>query len=378
MIKINELKKWIVNDNLDISDFVLNYITDRKLGDLETTRLTLKAYYLFKEDYNSYKFLYHISQLPRDFKILEEINNLIDDDINTTFYKNKIIAHSDLTILKEYPHIRPKGETFITTLKSRFEYSQMDTLKLWNELWEFSIYLSEQSGRVDYYQGFLIIDELVQRDDFPATLLYDKLNEYIKDRSIQNNLFYCNNLFLTQLIGHYQYIDGIPYLFDRLNEEDEFLNEIASKNLILMNHDEVLKSIQRNYSKESVDYQFHALKILEKINSTLSEEILIDLFHIEKDLCKKTMIASGLCHQLSIKSIPYIVQFIRDGYDKMYTLLEEEIYITCLLNQIEHEDLSIWESKIKEVRQKQKERQKAMAELVRQFKNKRKNHNPLV
>jgi SEC-C motif len=371
MKQINELKKWILQNDLEIVDFVLNYIVESKQSDLETTKLAIKAYQKFANDNDSYKLLYQILNLPRDLEILEEILILDGSDHNTVYYKNQIIAQSDLKILKENPHIRPNIDQFNHFLNMRFNYREMETLELWDNLWSFSYNLSKQSTQKHYNQGFLIIDELVQRDDFPFDLLYTKLTEYRNDKPIESDQYFYDHLFLIQLVGRTHYLDGIPYLFDRLKDDDEILNEVVTDNLIYLNHDNVLKTIQYDYSKASREYQDWILTILEKNKSLLSEEILLHLFQQETDLYRKTIIASGLCHQLSTKAIPFIAQFIRDGYDELYTLLEKSIYINCLINEVTHEDLPVWEKVIQVERQRQQERHIAFAHLSRRIQQKK-------
>ena len=54
------------------------------------------------------------------------------------------------------------------------------------------------------------------------------------------------------------------------------------------------------------------------------------------------MMASALCKQLTTKAIPLIADFLVDGYDTRYTLLEESLYVTCIVNGVSHQNLNKW------------------------------------
>jgi len=354
MIKFNELKKYITHDDRQVRQFIVEYFVEGHIADQDIMPLLLDAYENDPEKEEASILLYYAARLPQTVETIKRVYKLQPIDSNAMFHIDNILAYADLELLRQYNDIRPRMEYANKILNDRFYLSTIETANLWNELWRYS-----ESGegnnlhQFNYSYCYLIIDELVQRNDFPMDKFREKLKQYYPPEYSG-----WDDTFLSYIAGELRLTEAIPFLIDNLKIDGDFLCEKSAVALAKIGTNEVVRAVYREYLNESRHFRIYSSGVLEKTKVSECEEIIIDILAKEKDITLKTMLANALCCQLSVKGIPLVMNLINKGYDTMVVSLEERMYVNCIINGIDRSELPKWRENIKKEELRRKEAKK--------------------
>ncbi len=343
MIELDNLKRYITHEDRQVREFAVKYFVDGHIADEDITPLVLDAYENDLDKEEAGLLLYYASRLPQTSETLKRVYNLEPVDINAVLHIDNILAYADLEFLRQHSNIRPRMDNANNILNERFYLSTVETRDLWNKLWKHS-----KSGEganyqeFDYSYGNLIIGELVKRTDFPMDELKEKLKTYYPPEYTG-----WDDTFLSYLVGELRLTETIPFLINNLKRQGDFLCDSSQEALIKIGTSEVVKAIHNEYFKGSDHFRLNSAIVLKNTKVPESEEIIIDILPKEKNISIKTLLANALCAQLSVKGIPLVMNLINKGYDRIMVSLEKQMYVNCIINNIDRPELLKWREEIK-------------------------------
>ncbi|NPV91061.1 MAG: hypothetical protein HPY50_09855 [Firmicutes bacterium] len=364
MINLDKLKQFINHPERCVRNYAVEFFVEGHIADEEVILRVINAYTADHDREEAGKFLYYASKFPQTEVTLKRLDKIEHTDLNTMFHKDNAITHADLKLLKQYPDIRPRFLENQKTLEERFYLVDLNTERLWEELWKHSRSgLGKWPDSFNHSYGELIVKELAARKDFPYKKLKEKLeHEYPPEYNGWDDTY------LSSLVGEMRLAEAIPFLISRLKLDGDYLCERAAGALSKIGSPEVVAAIEREYLSQGFDFRMYAASALGDIKSDEAEKLMLALFPEEKDITLKTNLALGLCKLLSVKGIPLVLDLIKRGYDKTMVNLEAELYVNHVINEIDHPDLQRWRESILEEEHRIKEAQKGNISLE-QLKN---------
>lgn len=210
-----------------------------------------------------------------------------------------------------------------------------------------------------FYYGQLIVKSLAQKGPVDTHFICRTI-----EKSKQENHFSYRTIFYTMLAGELQLSETVPdlvFLIKTHPEEDLFI-ETATEALVKIGTEKVVAELKPLILDEALG--FFAVNVLRKIKLELAEAVLLEAFDEAEDIEIKTVLAEGLCEQLSLAAIPKIDAFIEQGFASWITDLVESLYCNCVMNGVDHPKLQEWKNKIEEKKKAQLEHQASLEEAA--------------
>ncbi|KGP74710.1 SEC-C metal-binding domain-containing protein [Pontibacillus yanchengensis] len=203
----------------------------------------------------------------------------------------------------------------------------------------------------------LLINQFDQENDVTASIVAKRIidrmiqEEWLTEKDILQVIQEKDNNSASKII--YVYAAGetnepslIPALASLLEVdfEDDMLAQEVIHALIKIGSDEVVQAVKPYCFKDGAS--FYAIDVIQNIKSSLAHDTLLSMFDEVEGPMEKTLIASALCTQLTVEGIPKVEYMVENGYEESMLELDEDLYCCCVINEIEHPKLPVWEEKI--------------------------------
>ncbi|RSK29369.1 hypothetical protein EJF36_12850 [Bacillus sp. HMF5848] len=146
------------------------------------------------------------------------------------------------------------------------------------------------------------------------------------------------------------------------NEEHDILREEACDALVKIGTDQAVLELEKIALETTKNTFLYAIDVLANIKTKTAEQVLLRLFEQAKDITFKTLIADGLCRQLSTAAIPKVAAMVEAGYDETLLELEESIYACCTITTTPHPKMSEWKQALIELDARIEQMEKEMTQ----------------
>lgn len=343
MISHEQIKRFLLHPEEVVQKHAIRYFAESYIHDHDLVPLLLQG--LRDVIPISTLSLSYAKELPHTPETLQYLFESLE--MNTPFgmrkyYLEEMIANADLHLLERYSaKFRYLLNPIQKKIAQRYELAKIQTDTL---LEEFQWYCKrrendeENSFGNDY--GELLVKELAKRPDLNPAEVLERLH-----RAKENDSWY-ELIYLTMLAGQLKLNEAIPLFVDQLGSESDYLAEATVDALVRIGTKQVIAEIERRFPDSEWDFCLFAGNVLARSKLPESEQALMRLLPIEQDRSIATVLADGLCKQLSTDGIPLVIQQIERGYDSMMLSLEESLYVNCLINEIHLPELDVWKQQI--------------------------------
>jgi len=348
LLTATELKPHLLHPDSLVRDAVVEYFKDSWSQDLDLVPLVLQAV----RRYGAHEARAALAACQR-FRLtegsLDEVLTALSEIENdaAAFHLNAVVgrAPADLLIRREAsildaPNLFPE---VAERVHRRRELSTWPAEKLWGEL-------EELAGRSrDRYVGEIdhgYADDLIDTLSGCAEPGIARVREMLAADAASGWL----EIFVIELAGARRIREAIPPLVDKFRIDTDYMLECAARALARIGDPSAARLIHSVFSSEDWNFRNYASGVLAAIKSEASEEALLDLLRIERDLGIRAWLCLGLCQQFSLRGLPVILQEIERGYDQSFASLEEEVLPVAELLGVELPEADAWREGAEETR----------------------------
>ncbi len=341
MLSPQQVKPYILHDDIRVANAAMEYFSDSYLFDHELMPLFLQKLRTIKPGETFY--LHHAYHFPHTLATIADILELLKSsasDEQTKLHLSMILLNADFQILETIvPDLNEYSSKLAQSAKARIELANCPNEQV-EEM--FNAFINEADGK--YYneintpRGELLVKELARRNIIDP----DRVLE-ILDSAQSDNIAGYEAIFYAKLAGEMHLAPAIPILNKFMSWDDEVIPDVASKALIMIGSEEVVRQVAEQFeTNPSEYYRLFASDIFGNIKLPSSEKVLLKLLEAEEELTIATKLADGLCRLGSKSCIPTVLEQIREGYDSGYLDLRESLYVNCIINSVEIPELSGW------------------------------------
>ncbi|WP_369900880.1 YecA family protein [Bacillus manliponensis] len=359
---LEKIYPFLNSEDKVIRRFVLQILDEQYKGKeeellhiLETNNLTLSVVAKFKK--------YPVSE-----KGIEKIINIMDtanDDIVQRELFSIILENADGKVLEAYKEELLKLKSFIQKQKLQLyiDWHYATTEELFSILGNHVIQLENE----DYYNqqqfdlGARLVRELASREDLDEQQICSIIEE-----EMQKEWMNYKGIYYVMLAGERGIQQAVPMLAELIARpfEESLLVEIVSEALKKIGGDFVVEHVKEYmYNPEA---EFFVVSVIGSVHTPYAEEVLLEALLQMENVSMKTVLASELCSQLSIKAIPHVAALVKEGYDEGLLELDEYIYANCKINNIEHPDILLWKKRIQDREEAHKNRYMGLENIFNQ------------
>lgn len=356
MIQADQIKSFILHEEGIIRAFAVRYFAEGSMDDaykqaIMPLVLQSCAQYPEQEQYNR-RVLSYAKQLPQTSETIEEIIERLKARKEINFWYEPVILQAAIEVIAPFQEeiaAVVSGRTR-AAVEQRLHIAGRDTQSLWEELLAFG---DEAAGKYinefDYSYGEYIVEELGGREDLSDELILNQFQSYDDDVYLGYSKAY-----IGILLGKRRVKDAVSSLIDCLASEGDLYNEIAEAALVTIGDKEAVEIIRKRFMQENFEFQLFASGVLARIKCKESEQAILELLARKKcNATVTTVLAKGLCDLLSVEGIPVVKQYIDNGeYDRGMLTLEEDLYVTCVLANVDLPELAQWRREIEAERQR--------------------------
>lgn len=353
MISTDKVKSFILHNEGPVRSFAVEFFAKGYFQGWDKTEimpLVLEACDRYVEQEKDNRLtLSYAKELPQTSETIIEILQRLKRKKEINFWYEQILCHADPNLVTSYlPEIKrllsKKGNQ---TIQYRQQFLQSTTQTLWDELIKFG---DQAAGKYinefDYLYGEFLAWELARRGDLSSDTVLRQFFTY----DLEGYTGY-NNIYLANIIGKRGLVKAVRSLLNWLSGEGDLDNEKAEVALTKIGSKAVISAIKDRFFEENDAFRLYASGVLANIKGKDSEQAILELLEQEKeDLTIITVLADGLCKQLSIDGIPVVKKYIdEDYYDRGMMSLEEELYKTCIITGVELPELPKWKGKMEDM-----------------------------
>jgi hypothetical protein len=276
---------------------------------------------------------------------LSEIFTKLGDDPQNRIFYEKLILNTDIRLLDKYRNqLALLSGKCREMVERRLVLKEMTAEELWRDLLAYGVAnAGKYIDQFDYDYGELIAYDLACRPDVPRDAIVQRLKTPFPE---DYNGY--EDIYLNVLAGELRMNEAIPLWLDQLRTDGDLLNETAEYGLIKVGSTDVVQAIGSRFAGEEWDFRLFACGVLKNVKLPECEELLCRLLPEEEDLSIATILAAGLCRQLSVKGIRLVKERIIDGYDEQMLTLEEYLYVNCRINNVDLPEMEEWREMIAE------------------------------
>ncbi len=353
-----KVNPFLLHEEETVRQFVLHLLAEGHLATEETFLLGLQANER-QTHQNPYKnsVLPYLKNYPQTEKVFIALLNGLKTNPHDQHWYVALLDNSPSWLLAKYD--QDLAAVLPDKLMKRFRLYQS-----WASMPSGDLYaeLLAHMERMEYMNTFSLshfqlgqraIRELSVRKDWSCEQLLD-----IVQLEEKEPFFTYKGIYAVMLAGYMQRQDQIPLLCKLLVRDEDILLEETARALIRIGGDQVVEELKPYLMQD--ESGIYAADIIANIKSKYAEETLLAALFEVQDMTVKTLIADGLCQQLSVTAIPYIEKLLIHGYDDNMLDLSESLYANCVINGIDHRNLPRWRRQITARRQKLKRLETAM------------------
>lgn len=337
-----------------IQKFVLDILHKSYIGDENTLLIGFKAneQYQLKEKRED-SLLPYLEHLPVSHKAVEYIlEHLYNDAVSKEqqpFYTD-ILNHLDPCLAKAYQHLisqvfKKQGiqlghMDFYTSLCT----DQRDiVLQKFHKVIH-TLEVNETFDENVYILGRQIASLIVQREMIGAVEVIHR----IKKMKSKSTLTY-RDLYDIVLANEMRLAETVPAVLALAqwhHHHELFLQEMCHMLIkIGLEVESVIDSVKALIHDPRLSH--YAIYILSNIKTVKAREALVQSWAQVQGKTEKTMIAAGLCEHLTVDMISEIDSFIQhEGYDEAVATLEEDLYCTAVINEVDHPGIARWKASL--------------------------------
>ena len=217
--------------------------------------------------------------------------------------------------------------------------SETATQDLWNLVWEYSEECRENDDSFSEDKIEKTIRELCSRPDFP---LDDYRAVWLKDYDKEYDGY--DDVILCMMAGELLDDEAIDSLLRFITDYDPltYVGGQAQKTIDCYDSAAVPRRVESIYFSCPDEVRMGLAFALTNNSSAEAGELLLRLLDSEQDLAVKTVFACSLADRFCSEALERQVAMLPDGYDRMFDELEPKLYVSHLVNGIEHQDMSKW------------------------------------
>jgi hypothetical protein len=356
MIQADNIKPFILHEEGIIREFAVRYFAEGNMDDVYKVTimpLVLQSCERYAEqERHNRLILSYAKQLPQTPETIAEIIERLKTKKEINFWYESIIRRVAIEVIAPFQEAIFSVVSSQTreVIKQRLQMASRDTQSLWEELLAFG---DEAAGKYinefAYSYGEYIAEELSRREDLSAEQILKQFQSYDDDV-----YFGYSKAYIGIILGKRRMKEAVSPLLECLASEVDLHNEIAQTALGTIGDKEVVEIIKKRFMQENFTFQLFASGVLARIKCKESEQAILELLAQKKcDITVTTALANSLCELLSVEGIPIVKQYIdNDEYDRGMLSLEESLYATCVLANVDLPELAQWKMEIEAEQQR--------------------------
>lgn len=342
---LTSVEPYILSDDKFLRDFALQTLNNAHLGTEHTFFNALQAMDKLEPHPKINAIIPHTTNMPVTENILVEIiKRLNKNDANAHWY-SMIIYNCDTDLIAKYQN---ELSPFVNNevLEKIVSLCSLDTEQLFMEIAHILDSLEHATfNQARFNFGKRVFNELINRGEFTESNAWE-IEAAIKEDWNKEFISF-NGIYHVYLAGEQKITSLIPQLTELLlRVEEDFLLEEVTDALIKIGTPEVIHAVEKYITNE--DTAIFAIDVLGNIKHPVAVETLLCHLDNQADNSLKTLIAEALCLQLSTEAIPKVAALIEEGYDETLLDLLEPLYASCVINNIDHPNLSEWKKELLE------------------------------
>ncbi|SES05464.1 SEC-C motif-containing protein [Salipaludibacillus aurantiacus] len=350
---LRKMEEHLISDDYIVRDFVLHIMETSYLGTEKTFMLGLDAN---KKNWNERKTsekLTYLKKLPMPDegmrRLLADLRDETIPDEELTYYGD-LLNHADPCIVGKFK------EDIASAYKARGKkvqnlsfYTDLCTDPTHVVLQKLHTVINRIGSREEFNEKYYVfgkqmVELMARRELVGRTELMHRLYKMKGKRKLA-----VRDLYDITMAGELRLEAALPHimaLVDLHKKNDLFLEEF-SEALVKIGTKQVVNAVRMWFDDARVG--LYAVDIVANIKTEYARTVLFEAFEQEEKRSIKTMLAAGLCEQLSDEAIPLIESFMEEGYETMLLNLEEALYCNCVINGIDHPKLRQWRSTVEGV-----------------------------
>lgn len=350
---LRKMEDHLISDDYIVRDFVLHIMETSYIGTEKTFMLGLEAN---KKNWNERKTsekLTYLKKLPMPAegmkRLLADLRDETIPDEELTYYGD-LLNHADPCIVEKFK------DDIASAYKARGKkvqnlsfYTDLCTDPTHVVLQKLHTVINRIGSREEFNEKYYVfgkqmVELMARRELVGRTELMHRLYKMKGKRKLA-----VRDLYDITMAGELRLEAALPHimaLVDLHKKNDLFLEEF-SEALVKIGTKQVVNAVRLWFDDSRVG--LYAVDIVANIKTEYARTVLFEAFEQEEKRSIKTMLAAGLCEQLSDEAIPLIESFMENGYETMLLNLEEALYCNCVINGIDHPKLRQWRSTVEGV-----------------------------
>jgi len=271
---------------------------------------------------------------PSDQLVCQAISDCIDE--MPTEFLEELTADKLQFLVNEKHNAGFSPQEYLDTKK---KLSGTATQDLWNQVWEYNEECCETDHSFSEARIGKVVRELCSRPDFP---LEDYRAAWLKDYDEECDGY--DEVLLCMMAGELRDDEAIDSLLRFVTEYDplSYVCDQAHKTLNCYNSATVPRRVENIYHSCPDDAHMGLAFALTKNSAVEAETLMLRLLGSEKDFAVKTIFASSLAERFCPEALEMQAAMLPDGYDRMFDELESKLFVSYMVNGIEHRDMSKW------------------------------------
>jgi hypothetical protein len=367
MLSAEQVKPLLLHEDHPVRDLAVDYFRDGWSQDTALVPMILQACQRYGVQENVHglvacgQFVLTDASLDGVLRMLAEAK-----DTETAWRLHRIVSHMPVDVLLrtesailDTPNL---PQEVLERINRRKDLVGWSAAKLWQELKDFAerSEAKRHVNEIDHAYADDLIEALGRHDEPEAATVCDLLCSFGEDGGWLE-------LFLVDLAGERRLREALPLLVDRLRIDADYLRERVMVGLAKIGDPQAVRLIREMFPSEPWHVKNYASGALGKIKHPTSEEAILELLEIEKDVRIRTMLCMDLCEMFSERGVQAVRRQINAGYDRMMVCLEDHLLPVAHVLGIELPEADAWRTEREERERRQAERRAELDELGRKY-----------
>ncbi|MDD2235101.1 MAG: SEC-C metal-binding domain-containing protein [Desulfitobacteriaceae bacterium] len=353
MLKPAQIKPFLSHPEGVIREFTVNYFAKSFSLDPELLPLILKytrmkdSDEIHPDDEDANKLMLDLARcfIQTEETFMEILRRFESADQYKSSYV-QLLLNAGPHLLKKYlpqlvfyPELKKVAEQTV-------ELIHRPTSELWKRLMEYSeVHAEEYVGEFDFNYGVIMVRELAGRPDLPRR----EIRQILTTESEDNGVY--KEIYLTILAGDLHDEAWIPVLIDKLSSGGDIICKNAADALAKIGTPAVAEALYERYREKDGYYSIFAAPLLGQIKTKNAEDAILKLLAVEEDYDDAVVLADSLGQLLSVKGIPWILKYVKEGYSSCVLSLEKTLYCNSVINCVELEDIAKYRQMLQDERE---------------------------
>ena len=311
MLLPEQIKPFLIHDDVDVRRKAASYFTDSWSDDPEILPLLLEACERHGT-IDDRRNLYHADKLRITAESLDRVLEFLGAtrDKRAAEYLNKIIARAPIEVLSsrlEAIEGHPKvSQDARSRIDRRRELREWTDDRLWEELRALARRADDEYAEVSSEaEEEALIDALIHRESPDSETICRLLKELEAEESWLE-------IFLVTITGGRQLREAVPILVEKFRIDADLLLEATSDALARIGDPTTVDLIRRAYPGADWSARLSHAVLLGKLKSPESESAILEIIEAEPDALLRMWLCQSLCDLVSDRSVEFACRLMTD------------------------------------------------------------------